>query len=413
MSLPGSRTAAATGNLRPNGSQNPDASFPSPAQIHLPTTSGFSSVTSSSDSTTTRPSRTSSNLSPTTPRSISSSLYGDSDPFTSCSWMNFTQLPNDQLGTAASGWPQEDNQLESGFMLPHSDSFTVGASLNGDISMLDPGSCPDSSFSSSQPPFPEFNKVRSAPLDSTESTSVSRTTTSESAPITTSLTTTTSLDETSSTRGHLPAKRMKKLATMLESMQAAPMPSLKEHNDTIRELMNQKDLQLEHLKNMSCPQFAGILEKHCDASTAAGFIFGLLSWEVFRKEEERLALEENPSPITASKAVNKQMADTLQRRAKSCDWASDRRKAAKMIFETLRTRTPVERSFALLLLARTVSLDGLLKIAHFPATRESFCSQFANIVGNMAMRWDDLARSGFMAFDFNEFLKHRRTSEVM
>ncbi|KAL9036888.1 MAG: hypothetical protein Q9214_005940 [Letrouitia sp. 1 TL-2023] len=154
-------------------------------------------------------------------------------------------------------------------------------------------------------------------------------------------------------------------------------------------------------------RFAAILEKTCDTSGASGFVYGLLSWEIFRREEERLYREEHLSAIAASKAVNKHMVEKLDRRAKTRDWASDGRKAAKMVFDVLRDRNMAEQSFAILLLGSGVSLDGMLKIAHFPATRERFSTAFAQIVQGFAGHWNFFAKSGYKIFDHDRFLTCR------
>ncbi|KAL9582422.1 MAG: hypothetical protein Q9203_005497 [Teloschistes exilis] len=191
------------------------------------------------------------------------------------------------------------------------------------------------------------------------------------------------------------AKRCKKLTAIMNSLRVSQTPTLVEHNETIDKLYKCGGLNPSHLPQLSLPRFVAMLENLCDVSGQIGFVYGLLSWEIFRREEERLTDEVGLSSIAASKAVNKQMVETLQRAAKTRDWASDGRKAAKIVFNVLQSRSVAERSFAILLLATHASLDGMLKIAHFPATREAFSVEFAHIVEGMAGRWGLLSRSGY------------------
>ena len=205
-------------------------------------------------------------------------------------------------------------------------------------------------------------------------------------------------------------KRMKKLEAILTSLRVSPTPTLTEHNETVEKLYKRDGLDPSHLQQLSLPRFAAVLENICDLSSKLGFVYGLLSWEIFRQEEERLSRVEGLSSITASKTVNKQMVETLRRRAKTRDWASDGRKAAKLVFDVLQRRSVSERSFAILMLASHASLDGMLKIAHFPATREMFSIEFAHIVESMVGRWGLLSKSGYQSFDYEEFLNFRGAS---
>ncbi|KAL8821408.1 MAG: hypothetical protein Q9223_000557 [Gallowayella weberi] len=205
-------------------------------------------------------------------------------------------------------------------------------------------------------------------------------------------------------------KRIKKLEAMLNSLRVSQTPTLVEHNETVEKLYNSGGLNPSHLQPLSLTRFAAVLENLCDVSGQLGFVYGLLSWEIFRQEEERLTCEVGLSSIAASKAVNKKMVETLQRGAKTRDWASDGRKAAKLVFNVLQPRSIAERSFGILLLATHASLDGMLKIAHFPATRETFSIEFAHIVESMAGRWGLLSRSGYKSFDHEQFLQFRGAS---
>ncbi|KAL9578989.1 MAG: hypothetical protein Q9212_005370 [Teloschistes hypoglaucus] len=205
-------------------------------------------------------------------------------------------------------------------------------------------------------------------------------------------------------------KRAKKLEAVLNSLRVSQTPTLVEHNEIVEKLYKCGGLNPCHLQRLSLTRFAAVLENLCDVSSQLGFVYGLLSWEIFRQEEERLIDEVGLSSIAASKAVNKQMVETLQRPTKTRDWASDGRKAAKIVFNVLQSRSAAERSFAMLLLATHASLDGMLKIAHFPATRETFSLEFAQIVEGMAGRWGLLSKSGYKSFDHEHFLSFRSAS---
>lgn len=200
------------------------------------------------------------------------------------------------------------------------------------------------------------------------------------------------------------AKRWKKLTAVLNSLRVSQTPTLVEHNETVEKLYKCGGLNPSPLQLSSFTRFVAMLENLCDVSGQLGFVYGLLSWEIFRREEERLTDEMGLSSIAASKAVSKHMAERLQRAAKTRDWASDGRKAAKIVFNVLQPRSVAERSFAILLLATHTSLDAMLKIAHFPATREEFSIEFAQIVEGMAGRWGLLSRSGYKSFDHEQFL---------
>ena len=203
-------------------------------------------------------------------------------------------------------------------------------------------------------------------------------------------------------------KRMNKLETLLSTLRRSRIPNMAEHNRTVVESYSRVNAYSSiRRRKLPLMRFAAVLDKLCDMSSTSGFLYGLLSWEIFHREEERLCGEEGLSAIAASKAVNKQMAEIFGRRAKTHDWASDSRKAAKVVFDVLQYCNAAQRSFAVLLLGNNISLDGMLKVAHFPATRESFSAAFAQIVEASAARWDTMAKSGYLVFDYETFLLRR------
>ena len=245
------------------------------------------------------------------------------------------------------------------------------------------------------------------PAPSTPPMTADDTTTSADSPMTTAdLDAASQADDRPPENTTLRAKRTKRLQTFLESLRHAPTPTRDAHNAAVDELAAAAALDITSGPCKTPSQLAARLEKlGGDAGGARGFVYGLLSWEVFRREEERLARAERLSAIAASKAANRQMVETLHRRAKTRDWARDGRKAAKVVFDALRGRAPSERSAALLLLAGTVSLDGMLKIAHFPATRAGFAASFAAIVEGRAEVWRNLPGRGYRTFDYEALLR--------
>ena len=98
------------------------------------------------------------------------------------------------------------------------------------------------------------------------------------------------------------------------------------------------------------------------------------------------------------------MTEVLQHRGKAKDWASDGRKAARMVFRALERSSNAVKTFSLFLLGRTCSLDSMLKIAHFPVLREYFQEQFADLVAKMTAQWDTAEAEGYKVFDYVEFL---------
>ena len=206
----------------------------------------------------------------------------------------------------------------------------------------------------------------------------------------------------------LRAKRAKRLQDFLETFRHAPTPSIDSNNSTVLELHRAAAVGLAKSPYPTPARLASALEALSgDAGSIRAFVYGILSWEVFRREEERMSCARRLSTITASKAANKQMVETLHRRAKTRDWARDGRKAAKVVFDTLQSHQPSVRSTALLLLASTTSLDGMLKIAHFPITRAGFAASFAQIVESKAARWKDLTCQGYRAFDYEQILRSK------
>ncbi|KAF3406887.1 hypothetical protein DPV78_000457 [Talaromyces pinophilus] len=145
--------------------------------------------------------------------------------------------------------------------------------------------------------------------------------------------------------------------------------------------------------NLLAVPFAGVLSRLGAFSDTIGNIYGLLSWQIFKTEEDRLVNEEGMSPNFAAKQMNQKMTEVLQRRCKAFkDWASDGRRAGAMIFGPLRS-------------ASYCSLDSLLKIAHFPTLRKRFEEQFDEFIQLKTPEWELLEASGYRVFGYEEFLR--------
>ncbi|KAJ5198562.1 uncharacterized protein N7498_007679 [Penicillium cinerascens] len=223
------------------------------------------------------------------------------------------------------------------------------------------------------------------------------------------------------------SKRMTKLQNLLTAICNHPVPTISEHNGQVEGLYNGSCLP-STLHGMSSVQFAGALSRLGNVSNTLGFIYGMLSWEIFKREEERVIREENLSPVLAAKKVwvplfrwsrlwisipnicsqvNRQMSELLKHSGKAKDWASDGRKAAKIVFGSLEGCSKAVRSFALFLLGNVCSLDNMLKIAHFPIIRENFQMSFAQIVAERTPQWEALEANNYKVFDYAEFLRLR------
>ena len=204
----------------------------------------------------------------------------------------------------------------------------------------------------------------------------------------------------------LGTKRMKKLDSLLEMLQTASLPDITEHNEIVKETRQLCRRRSFHQRPDALESFSADREELTASSSAAKFASNLLGWEKYRQEEKRLIRDEDFSSISASKKVNSQMVKARRRHSKTRDWASDGRKAAKMFFDALHSRGAADRSFALLLLASNVSLDQMLKIAHFPALRSSFASRFASVVEKNVGLWSTMSSIGFAVLNVDHVVGH-------
>ncbi|MCJ1312674.1 hypothetical protein MMC25_006350 [Agyrium rufum] len=200
------------------------------------------------------------------------------------------------------------------------------------------------------------------------------------------------------------AKRTQKLEAQLEAIQDISVPNKDEYNNTIQRLYQHSSTSAQSVTSME--QFGHILGQLGNISSAVGIIYSLLSWEIFRWEEERLVRDEGKALLVAAKQINDKMAEVSHRRARAKDWASDGRKAAGMVFGAIADLSTIAQSIALLSLVGCITLDGLLKIAHFPLLREHFRTNFARIAESRQKEWESLAANHYLVFDYQAVLRN-------
>jgi hypothetical protein len=63
-------------------------------------------------------------------------------------------------------------------------------------------------------------------------------------------------------------------------------------------------------------------------------------------------------------------------------------------------------------LKANVTLDGLLKVAHFPLLREHFRAWFTQIVEENQEKWKMLVVDGYWAFDYKDFLHNSGVTQT-
>ncbi|BCR85516.1 uncharacterized protein ACHE_20974S [Aspergillus chevalieri] len=180
-------------------------------------------------------------------------------------------------------------------------------------------------------------------------------------------------------KSDLGLKRMKKLQDLLAMLFNHPISSVEDHNQQVEGLYSGP--RIPACPDVSIMQFAEVLGRLGNVSSTVGNVYGLLSWQIFKMEEDRLVHDEGLSPNFAAKQVtivssililryilltlrqmNKKMAEVLKRRGKAKDWASDARRAVTMVFGPLRNASICVKSFALILLASELSLSFMLQI---------------------------------------------------
>ncbi|KAL9117612.1 MAG: hypothetical protein Q9187_005847 [Circinaria calcarea] len=105
-------------------------------------------------------------------------------------------------------------------------------------------------------------------------------------------------------------KRMRKLETLIDSIREHVKPSREEHNEKVINIYNSR-ICVSHIKPASMEHLGRLLGELGKLSNALGIIYSLLSWEVYRREENRLVAEENLSPKWAAKLVSSLLTNHL------------------------------------------------------------------------------------------------------
>ncbi|KAK5166025.1 uncharacterized protein LTR77_008286 [Saxophila tyrrhenica] len=210
-------------------------------------------------------------------------------------------------------------------------------------------------------------------------------------------------------------KRAQKLKKTLEKLQGFTTLNKAIHNQRVDGIHDGPQMPLG-CRELTLVRLAVALGRLSDVSVASGVVLGLLSWRLFGIEEERM-VDEGMARNVAAKQMNQAMSQIFQRRGKTRDWASDGRKAAKMVFGALAGLTKVDKSFAFLLLSDVCSLDYLLKIAHFPILREAFQKEYSKIARSRSQEWQALHAAGYKTLDYDKILgmtglAYKRTLDV-
>lgn len=99
-------------------------------------------------------------------------------------------------------------------------------------------------------------------------------------------------------------KRLRKLELLIDSVRNYTKPSLEEHNEKVANLYS-NSTYAPHLMPTSMEQLGQVLGELGKLSNAIGIVYSLLSWEIYRREEKRLIVEEKLSPKWAAKRVSK------------------------------------------------------------------------------------------------------------
>ena len=97
--------------------------------------------------------------------------------------------------------------------------------------------------------------------------------------------------------------RMKKLQSLLDCLRDHVVPAQQDHNDKVDKLYSNYVCSPGTVPT-SMEQFGQVLGRLGNLSNTLGVVYGLLSWEIFRREEERLVREERQSPNIAAKRVS-------------------------------------------------------------------------------------------------------------
>ena len=98
-------------------------------------------------------------------------------------------------------------------------------------------------------------------------------------------------------------KRSKKLDQLLQRIRDQANPDLVEHNEKVKNLCD-STISFTSVVPATAEQLGHLLGDLGHVSDVLGFMYGLLSWEGFRREERRLITEEGQSARWAAKRVS-------------------------------------------------------------------------------------------------------------
>ena len=99
-------------------------------------------------------------------------------------------------------------------------------------------------------------------------------------------------------------ERLRKLEILLKEVEEQPIPSPRDHSEKVLRLTSNQDSPLDDTP-MSAEEFGQLLSRLGNVYSSAGVVYSLLSWEIYRWEEERLTQKENLPEIVAAKRVSK------------------------------------------------------------------------------------------------------------
>lgn len=95
---------------------------------------------------------------------------------------------------------------------------------------------------------------------------------------------------------------MKKLQNLLFALQNQPIARVDHHNQQVDGLYSGAQIP-SFAPDASPIQFAQVLSHLGSVSDTVGNVYGLLSWQIFKEEEDRLIHRDGLSPNFAAKQV--------------------------------------------------------------------------------------------------------------
>lgn len=109
------------------------------------------------------------------------------------------------------------------------------------------------------------------------------------------------IDSCATNSSPISMKRMQKLEAQLETIRDSSIPEKDEFNHTVSRLYQHSDASTSPINSME--QLGHILGRLGNISSVVGIVYSLLSWEIFRWEEDRLIRDEGRPALAAAKQV--------------------------------------------------------------------------------------------------------------